>query len=64
MGRLLCPSVLEAIDYDCKNTIFSFIPNTAESAFYGMMKGIEDYLNEVKKSKILKAGEKLTPKQL
>jgi amidophosphoribosyltransferase len=64
LGRLLCPSVLEAVDYDCKNTVFSFIPNTAESAFYGMMKGVEDYLNEVKTAKIQKAGSNLTPDQL
>src|SRR5690606_21565255 len=48
LGRHLAPKVLEAIDYDLKNTIVSFIPNTAETAFYGLIKGLEDYLNEIK----------------
>src|SRR6185436_17875305 len=56
LGRLLCPAILETVDYDLKNTVFSFIPNTAEVAFYGMVKGMEDYLRDVKKKKILKAG--------
>ncbi len=64
LGRLLCPSVLESVDYDLKNTVFSYIPNTAESAFYGMMKGIEDYLNEVKITKIQKEGPNITPERL
>ena len=45
--------MLNAIDYDLKNTIFSFIPNTAETAFYGMLKGMEDYLNKIKIERIL-----------
>ncbi|HTJ49483.1 MAG TPA: hypothetical protein VL443_08535 [Cyclobacteriaceae bacterium] len=44
LGRLLVPQVLKAINFDLKNTVFSYIPNTAETAFYGMMAGIEDYL--------------------
>lgn len=44
LGRLLVPQVLRAINFDIKNTVFSYIPNTAETAFYGMMKEIEDYL--------------------
>jgi amidophosphoribosyltransferase len=44
LGELLVPDILKAIDYDVENTVFSFIPNTAESAFYGMIKGIEDYM--------------------
>jgi amidophosphoribosyltransferase len=53
MGELVTPAVLKLIDYDLKNTVFSFIPNTAETAFYGMIKAVEDYLNQVKKEKIL-----------
>jgi amidophosphoribosyltransferase len=56
LGRLLCPSILEAIDKDLRNTVFSYIPNTAEVGFYGMMKGMEDYLDEVKRTKILALG--------
>jgi len=44
LGKLLVPQVLKAINFDLKNTIFSYIPNTAETAFMGMMAGIEDYL--------------------
>jgi amidophosphoribosyltransferase len=64
LGRLLCPAILETVDYDLRNTVFSFIPNTAEVAFYGMVKGMEDYLREVKKKKILKAGNALSEEQL
>jgi amidophosphoribosyltransferase len=53
LGYNLRKPVLEAINYDLKNTIFSFIPNTAETAFYGLIKGAEDYLNDIKKEKIL-----------
>lgn len=48
LGRLVCPQVLEKTNYDLDNTVFSFIPNTAETAFYGMIKALEDYLNERK----------------
>ena len=54
LGYHLSEAVLEAIGYDLKNTIFSFIPNTAEIAFYGLIKGAEDYLNSIKKEKILR----------
>jgi amidophosphoribosyltransferase len=52
LGRNLAAKVLEAIDNDLKNTIVSFIPNTAEIAFYGLIKGLEDYLNEIKLQRI------------
>lgn len=48
LGRYVVPTVLKTIDYDLNNTVFSFIPNTAESSFYGMIKGLEDHLNEQK----------------
>src|SRR5690606_31120 len=54
LGRLVCERVLNAVDYDLRNTVLSFIPNTAETAFYGMIKGCEDYLNKVKAEKIAK----------
>ncbi len=53
LGYHLSEAVLKAIDYDLKNTIFSFIPNTAEIAFYGLLKGAEDYLNKIKIERIL-----------
>jgi amidophosphoribosyltransferase len=64
LGRLLCQSILTTIDHDVKNTVFSFIPNTAEVAFYGMMSGIEDYLQDVKKRKIKQIGPGITDEQL
>ena len=57
LGNLLSDRVLQAIDYDLKNTIFSFIPNTAETAFYGLIKGAEDYLNKIKIERILSWGK-------
>lgn len=60
LGYQLCPAVLKAIDYDLKNTVFSYIPNTAEVAFGGMIEGFHAYLNTVKKTKILEAGANLS----
>jgi amidophosphoribosyltransferase len=53
LGYNLSESILKTLNYDLKNTIFSFIPNTAETAFYGLIKGAEDYLNTIKKERIL-----------
>jgi amidophosphoribosyltransferase len=55
LGRLLVPQVLKSINFDLKNTIFSYIPNTAETAFMGMMSGIEDYLISKQKDIIIDA---------
>ena len=52
LGQNLIPSILQAIDYDIEHTVFSYIPNTAEVAFYGMQEGLEDYLNQLKIQKI------------
>lgn len=57
LGYNLSEPVLHAIEHDLKNTIFSFIPNTAETAFYGMLKGMENYLNKVKLERILSWGK-------
>jgi amidophosphoribosyltransferase len=56
LGNHLSDPVLKAIDYDLKNTVFSFIPNTAEVAFYGLLKGMEDYLNKIKVQRITSWG--------
>lgn len=53
LGVLLVPQVLKAINFDIKNTVFSYIPNTAETAFYGLMKGIDDYLIQKQKEVVL-----------
>lgn len=52
LGQLLTPAILESIDNDIANSVFSFIPNTAETAFYGMMEGVRNHLQEDKKRKI------------
>ena len=62
--ELLTQSVLKSVNYDLENTVFSYIPNTAESAFYGLVKGVEDYLNEVKVDHILSRGKYLSEDEL
>ncbi len=61
LGKLLVPQVLRAINFDLKNTIFSYIPNTAETAFYGMMAGIEDYLIKKQKEVVLDGKPSVDP---
>ena len=56
LGRNVCDLVLKSIDNDLKNSVFSFIPNTAEVSFYGLMKGLQDKLNEIKLTKIKALG--------
>jgi amidophosphoribosyltransferase len=53
LGQLLVPQVLKAINFDLKNTVFSYIPNTAETAFYGLMAGVEEYLINKQKDHIV-----------
>jgi amidophosphoribosyltransferase len=64
LGYYLSEQVLNAIDHDLKNSIFSFIPNTAETAFYGMLKGMEDYLNKIKIERILSWGKEFDSEKL
>ena len=58
LGRLLVPEILEKIGNDIAHTVFSFIPNTAEVAFIGMVEGLESHLNNIKTEKILKARDR------
>ena len=64
LGELLTHPVLKAVNYDIDNTVFSYIPNTAESAFYGMVKGVETYLNEAKIEKIVSLGKDISREKL
>ncbi|MEW7289657.1 amidophosphoribosyltransferase [Aquimarina sp. 2304DJ70-9] len=64
LGRLLMPQVLEEINHDTVNTVFSFIPNTAETSFYGMVEAAQDELNKQKNEKILSEKETLTDERL
>jgi amidophosphoribosyltransferase len=52
LGRRVVPKILEAIDFDLRNSVFSFIPNTAETSFLGMVEGLDSYLDEIKLQKI------------
>jgi amidophosphoribosyltransferase len=60
LGRYLVPQVLKAIDSDLENTVFSYIPNTAEVAFGGLVEGIDEYVNKIKATEILKLGANIT----
>lgn len=53
LGRLLVPQILKEINYDLENTVFSYIPNTAETAFFGMVEGLEDHLAKQRKKAIM-----------
>ncbi len=64
LGRLLMPQVLQEIDHDTVNTVFSFIPNTAETSFYGMVEAAQDELNKQKNETILSEKETLTDQRL
>jgi amidophosphoribosyltransferase len=64
LGYNLSRQILNAIDHDLKHTIFSFIPNTAEVAFYGLMKGLQDWLNQIKVERILSWGNVIDPEKL
>jgi len=59
LGRLLMPEVLKSIDHDTKNTVFSFIPNTAETSFYGLVEAAQDELNKQKGEELLASKEDL-----
>lgn len=64
LGKLLMPQVLKAIDNDTKNTVFSYIPNTAETSFYGMIDTVEEHLNERKTQDILNGNGNLSKEQV
>ena len=64
LGQNLTPSILQAIDYDVEHTVFSFIPNTAEVAFYGMLEGLDNYLNQLKIQEIEALGHHLHHNEL
>lgn len=64
LGKLIFPQILEAIDDDIKNTVFSYIPNTAETSFLGMVKEAQNYLNKKKEEQIIAIGAKITSEEL
>lgn len=64
LGHQLVPRVLESVGHDIEHTVFSFIPNTAEVAYYGMVKGVEDHLDQWRKEKILEMKDRLDTDRL
>ena len=64
LGKLVLPAVLETIDYDTDNTVFSYIPNTAETSFFGMVEAAQDFLNQRKNNYILANRNTLTAESL
>lgn len=64
LGRYLVPKILEAVEHDLEHTVTSFIPNTAEASFYGLIKGMEDYLNQAKIARIIGLGSNPNPGEI
>ena len=64
LGKLIVPPVLETINHDLDNTVFSFIPNTAEISFYGLVKGLDQYLNEKKIAQIQALGSNSSEEEI
>ena len=64
LGELLVPKIMDAIDNDFDTTVFSFIPNTAEVAYFGMLEGLEKHLNQKKTAELFDKREQLTPEEV
>lgn len=64
LGKLVFPEILKAIGDDLTHTVFSYIPNTAETSFLGMVKEAQSYLNKKKEEQILELGDKISRKEL
>ncbi len=64
LGRLLAPAILKAINYDIENTVFSFIPNTSETAFYGLVQGVRQYCNDWKTKQIKERNGNITNEEI
>jgi len=64
LGRLLCPQILDAVQGDLEHTVFSFIPNTAEVAFYGMVEGVYDFIHRKQREALLNRSDKISDAEL
>jgi amidophosphoribosyltransferase len=64
LGRLLCEQILNTVDHDVKNTVFSYIPNTAEVAFYGMVEGVHKYIKKYQRDRLLNREDKISEEEL
>jgi len=64
LGKLLTPAILTAIDHDLENTVFSYIPNTAIDAYYGLIEEVDHFCDTIKMDRILDAGKSLDQEKL
>ena len=64
LGRLVFPQILKAVNNDLKNTVFSYIPNTAEVSFFGLVHEAQDYMNEIAEKKIMEQGNDISREKL
>src|SRR3569833_1296179 len=64
LGRLLCPQILDAVNNDIKNTVFSYIPNTAEVAFYGMVEGMHKYTRQYQRDQLIGRAAEMSPEEI
>jgi amidophosphoribosyltransferase len=64
LGKFLAPTILKAIDYDLENSVFSYIPNTASVAYYGLIEEVNNFCDKIKKEKILNLKENITKEDL
>ena len=64
LGKFLAPAILKTINHDLENTIFSYIPNTAETAYNGLIEELNNFCRKVQKEKIIQMGEKITSEKL
>jgi amidophosphoribosyltransferase len=64
LGRLLCPQILDAVQGDLERTVFSFIPNTAEVAFYGMVEGVHDFIHRKQREALLNRSDNISDAEL
>ena len=64
LGRLVFPQILKSVENDLKNTVFSYIPNTAEVSFFGLVHEAQDYMNDIAEKKILEEGNNISREKL
>ncbi|QJD94663.1 amidophosphoribosyltransferase [Mucilaginibacter robiniae] len=64
LGRLLCSQVLQEVNHDIQNTVFSYIPNTAEIAFYGMVEGVNKYIKQYQRERLLNRDDKISDEEI
>ena len=64
LGRLLCDQILTNVDHDIKNTVFSYIPNTAEVAFYGMVEGMHKYTRQYQRDQLIARAAEMSPEEI